>query len=552
MKVKWLKMKKSSFVEGTFIATAAIIFVKILGMLYVIPFYAIVGTEGAALYAYAYNIYNIFLDISTVGLPVAISKITNEYNTLKKNDAKYRAYKIAINMMKFISVFVFVLLFLFAEPIARLIIGNLTGGNSAADITSVIRCISFAILVIPYLSVTKGYLQGHNIINVSSLANVIEQVIRIIIILLGSYLVINVFNGSYVTGVEIALSGAFFGGLAAYIYIKIKMNRNKKELGLATAKKKDKITNKEITKKILMYSIPFIIINCVSSLYSFVDMVLVMRGMGMVGYNTKEVEFIATSISTWAGKINMIVISIAMGMTVSLIPSIVNSYTLKKWDDVNKKINTSLKMIIFISLPMAIGLSMLSKEVWAIFYGPSEIGATILSLSVFMAVFLNLYMVTSSIMQSLNRFGVVYKSAISGFLTNALLDLPLILLFNKIGIPSYLGAIVATIIGYSISIAISLVSIRKKQKEINYMDAIKTSFKILVPSLVMVLGLVLLQSVYHSNIDSNMSNLLYILVNAIVGIIIYFSVSYKMGLFQSVFGKEQMDKYLKKLRLLKD
>ena len=54
-------MKKSSFVEGTFIATAAIIFVKILGMLYVIPFYAIVGTEGAALYAYAYNIYNIFL-----------------------------------------------------------------------------------------------------------------------------------------------------------------------------------------------------------------------------------------------------------------------------------------------------------------------------------------------------------------------------------------------------------------------------------------------------------------------------------------------------------
>ena len=66
MKVKWLKMKKSSFVEGTFIATAAIIFVKILGMLYVIPFYAIVGTEGAALYAYAYNIYNIFLTNSAL------------------------------------------------------------------------------------------------------------------------------------------------------------------------------------------------------------------------------------------------------------------------------------------------------------------------------------------------------------------------------------------------------------------------------------------------------------------------------------------------------
>ena len=57
---EWFKMKKSSFVEGTFIATFAIIFVKILGMLYVIPFYAIVGVEGGALYAYAYNIYNMF------------------------------------------------------------------------------------------------------------------------------------------------------------------------------------------------------------------------------------------------------------------------------------------------------------------------------------------------------------------------------------------------------------------------------------------------------------------------------------------------------------
>ena len=31
-------MKKNSFVEGTFIATFAIIIVKILGVLYVIPF----------------------------------------------------------------------------------------------------------------------------------------------------------------------------------------------------------------------------------------------------------------------------------------------------------------------------------------------------------------------------------------------------------------------------------------------------------------------------------------------------------------------------------
>ena len=70
-------MKKSSFVEGTLIATIAIVITKILGMLYVIPFYAVVGVQGSALYAYAYSIYIIFLDISTAGLPLAISKLMN-------------------------------------------------------------------------------------------------------------------------------------------------------------------------------------------------------------------------------------------------------------------------------------------------------------------------------------------------------------------------------------------------------------------------------------------------------------------------------------------
>lgn len=552
MKDKWFKMKKSSFVEGTFIATLAIILVKILGMLYVIPFYAIVGTGGAALYAYAYNIYNMFLDMSTVGLPIAISKITNEYNTLKKYDAKKRAYQIAMKIMRFASIVIFLILFLFAKPIANLIIGDLTGGNSQEQITAVIRCVSISILIIPYLSVTKGYLQGHNVINISSIANVLEQIIRITVILLGSYLVINVFHKSYVLGVEVALTGAFFGGLGAYIYIKKKMRQSKEELGLNEIKSKDKITNKEITRKIITYAVPFIIINSVSSLYSFVDMLLVMRGMNMVGYDTATVEFIATSISTWAGKINMIVISIAMGMTVSLIPSIVSSYTLKKWNDVNNKINTSLKMMVFISLPMAIGLSMLATPIWTLFYGYNEIGATILSLSVFVAVFLNIYMITSSIMQSLNRFGVVYKSALFGFLTNMILDLPLIFLLKKLGLPSYLGALIASIIGYSLSILIALLSIQKKQKEINYKDTLIAIMKILVPCLFMVLGLMILQRWYTYNINSTLSMLLFIAVNSIVGMIIYFFVSYKMDLFNLVFGKEQVEKYLKKLSLKKE
>ena len=88
-------MKKNEFIEGALIATIAIIISKILGVLYVIPFYKIIGENGGSLYGYAYNIYNFFLIISSAGIPLAISKITSEYNTLNKNKEKTYMFKYA-------------------------------------------------------------------------------------------------------------------------------------------------------------------------------------------------------------------------------------------------------------------------------------------------------------------------------------------------------------------------------------------------------------------------------------------------------------------------
>ena len=541
-------MRRSSFIEGTFIATLAIIIVKIMGMLYVIPFYAVIGIEGSALYAYAYNIYNMFLDISMVGLPIAMSKITNEYHTLKKMDAKKRAYKIAINIMRFVSIAVFLILFLFAKPLATLIIGDLTGGNTIEDVTTAIRFVSLAILVIPYLSVTKGYLQGHNIINIPSVGNIIEQVVRIAVVLIGSYVAVKVLNLGYSIGVDIALLGAFIGGLVTYTYIKIKMKKNKEQLSLDEEVKKDNISNKTITKKLISYAVPFIIINTVSSLYGFIDMLLVLRTMEGLGFDGITVEFIATSISTWAAKINMVVVSIAMGMTVSLIPSIVESYTLKDWSGVNKKINSSLKIILFVSLPMAVGISMLSSSVWSVFYGQSDIGSTIMSLSIFCAVGLNIYMVTSSIIQGLNKFKTVYIASITGFVLNAILDVPLMLLFNNIGIPAYLGALVATIIGYLVSAYISLSSIKKDHK-LNYKETINTIKKIFIPLGTMLIVLVLFKIFIPVNLDSKISCIIYIIINTLVGGAVYILVSLKMGLFKDVLGEEIINKLKKKLTL---
>ena len=45
------------------ITSLLLIFIKVLGAVYVIPFYQIIGAEGGTLYSYAYNIYLIFLHI---------------------------------------------------------------------------------------------------------------------------------------------------------------------------------------------------------------------------------------------------------------------------------------------------------------------------------------------------------------------------------------------------------------------------------------------------------------------------------------------------------
>ena len=481
-------MKKSSFIEGTVIATLAIVITKILGMLYVIPFYAIIGVQGSALYAYAYNIYVIFLDISSAGLPVAISKIIKEYNTLGMMDAKVRAYKVAKKIISFISVAAFIVLFLFAGNLASLILGDLQGGNTISDVAFVIRCVSFAILVIPFLSVSKGYLQGHNIINVSSISQVIEQVVRIIVILGGSYLGLKVLNLSLTTSVGIAVFGAFAGGFAAMLYIFINMRKNKKELSLEEVEKKDDISNREILKKIISYAIPFIIIDVAVSLYNFIDMVLISRTMGYLGYDAATTEFVTSSVATWANKINVIVNSVAMGLTVSLIPNIVEAFTLKKWSLVEKRLNKAIQIILVTCIPMVLGISFLAKPIWNIFYGNSnlELGSIVLGVSIFGALFYNIYMITSMTLQSLNKFKAVYFTTFLGYLTNAFLDVPLMLLCHRLNLQPFIGALLATILGYTLASTSALIILRKHH-QLKYHESYKMFGKILVPSLCMML-----------------------------------------------------------------
>lgn len=537
-------MKKNSFVEGTFIATFAIILVKVLGVLYVIPFYRIIGEEGGSLYSYAYNVYNLFLNISTAGIPIAISKIIAEYNTLEMYEAKERSYKVGRNIIFILSVIAFFTLFVFAKEVAYLILGEITGGNTLDDVAFVIRSVSFCLLIIPFLSVSKGYLQGHNYITVPSISQVIEQVVRISVILFGSYIVINVLDKSVTLGVGISVFGAFVGGLFAYIYVKYKINKNKSDF--PKSKVVDNVSNKEIIKKIVRYSLPLIVVSIATDIYSITDMTLVVRTSYKLGYSAVDSEAIASIISTWAPKICMIINSVAMGMSMSLIPHIVSSYAKDDLVSSNNKFNEAISIIIVSTLPLSVGLSFLSGGVYTLFYGESLYGTLILRYTAISSLFASIYMIISVSLQSLNKFKVVYVSSGIGFLLNAILDIPFMYFFHAIGLEAFYGAILATITGYIFSYVYSLYKL-KKELNFNYKSILNTIKDVILPITSMTLVLLIL-NMFISIPKSGIMLIVSLLIYTLFGGITYILVSYKTGLLERTLGKEYINKIIGKLR----
>ena len=248
--MKKKELKKNSFIQGTLIASISLIIIKILGALYVIPFYSIIGEEGGTLYSYAYSIYNLFLNISTAGIPVAMSMVISEYLALNMYDAKERAYKIGKKLILTLSLVAFCVIFFGSGILARFILSDVTGGHSIAEVSLVIKAIAPCLLIIPFLSVLRGYMQGHKFISPTSFAQVLEQIVRILIVIFGALIAKRFFNEMSPV-VAISLSGTFFGGLAAYLYLWKKVKDNKKEF--PTTDQKDGVRDKTISNKILSY-----------------------------------------------------------------------------------------------------------------------------------------------------------------------------------------------------------------------------------------------------------------------------------------------------------
>src|SRR5699024_4886404 len=108
----------SNIVRGAMLLTGATFLSKLLGMIYVILFHQMVGETGEALFNFAYTPYNILISISTIGVPLAVSKFVSKYNALDDYKTGFRMFKAGIRLMIVTGFIAFLALFLGADLLA--------------------------------------------------------------------------------------------------------------------------------------------------------------------------------------------------------------------------------------------------------------------------------------------------------------------------------------------------------------------------------------------------------------------------------------------------
>jgi O-antigen/teichoic acid export membrane protein len=502
-----------------------------------------VGEKGGALYGYAYSIYTVFLMISTVGIPLAISKIVSEYNTKRFYRTRERVYNLAHKILLVVSSVSSLVLFLLAPIIAGSMMGNVKNGNTVQDITFVIRISATAIIFVSLAANMRGFLQGNKYISTSSVSQIIEQIVRVAVILLGGYLFRNIFDLGLTATVGISVFGATVGAVFALIYLKIKISKERSlktpEYMLSEAERN--ITNSFLIKKILITTSPFVIVGIVDSAYGFINSITIVKTLvNFCGFGVQTAESIFGDFNNWGNKLNSIVTAVATGVTVSILPNITQDLVSHNLEGIKAKVNKTLQILIYTTLPMATGLCLLAKPVWTIFYGSSE-GYKVFGVFVFTTIFLSLEMNINVILQSLNKFGVVYICSISGLICDAVLIVPLMILFHNLGLGAYNGVTFATILGLSVSMIISLANL-KKYYHIKYKKTARELTICVISALAMALVISILKIFIKTETENRMIAVVLVGFYSIIGAAIYLGMTYSARTIRHIFGKNVVKK----------
>ncbi|MBG9981247.1 oligosaccharide flippase family protein [Facklamia lactis] len=532
------KEASRNFVSGTAWLSFGKIFSRIIGALYVIPWATWLGaeyTQANTLYTVGYKPYSLFLAIATAGFPSAVAKQMAYYNTKKEFKVADKLFRNSMLIMLISGVISAGLMFLLAPVLA-----NQSATDNPEAATTIIRTLAPALLILPAMSLIRGYFQGLNDMVPTAISEVLEQIVRVIYMLVATYAIMTIYQGNATYAVAHSTFAAFVGALASLIYLIICYLRHLPQLKQLKAESRDRldVDFKESLRLMLIDSIPFVLLGggiiIVQNIDTYTFKQILIRTTVLM---SNEISELFGAMSLDVDKLVMIIIAISVAIATSSIPAVSAKFSEGDVNKTGELIKDIVLVFAFIMLPASVGMAAIANNLYPFFYpaGYSE-GPALLVTGSFMSITLGTYTVFSAILQSMNYRRQAVSYLVVGIVVKLILQFPMVALFQAH------GAMLATMIGFGVS---SVMMWMKIWRAIKIRDRyfVGDLVRILIGTVVMGIGAVAWNRAMNAMMDPAGRGLtfLQIIIVVIMAMILYLGVMSLFGMMSILIGDYQSE-----------
>ena len=535
-KIRMQRDSKEILLEGSSWLTIGSMVSRLLGALYIIPWGAMFATQrddANFLYFIAYNIYALVLQISTAGIPVAISKIVADNQSRKDYETSWNIFKGGMLFMTATGIVSAIVMFVTAPYFAK--------GASSQEIQDsilVIRSLVPAVVIIPPLSLLRGYYQGYSDMAPSAKSQLWEQIVRIIYMLLLTFIVMKLFGGSYAVAVAHSTFAAFVGAVVAFVYLGYKMWKDMpgmKQL-MSEGRPARNMSFGRIVFEVIREALPFVIVTSSIQLISILDQETFQPlAMTFTHLNFEQSKELLTIFGFNANKIIMIILSLAISISTAALPLLASHYSVKNHAEVKNVIEENIGLYSFIMIPASVGMAVVAEPIYNVFYSPSKDGTYLLMVSCVLCIFMGAFTVFTSIQQSMEQHMIAIKALVIALVVKILWQPMMIYFFEGAG-PLWatsLGFILATIyMGYHLYYQ-TLFNLKKVAIQLAKVVGIS-----LVMMIVTSLTLVGLKQII--NIDGKLMAMIAVAIVGFVGVIVYGLMSLYTRLADELLGQRMV------------
>ena len=532
--------QQAQMLRGTAWLTASNFISRLLGAIYIIPWYIWMGTYAAkanGLFTMGYNIYAWFLLISTAGIPVAVAKQVAKYNTMHEEEHSFALIRSFLGFMTGLGVVFALILYLFAPWLA-----DLSGVGS--ELIPIMQSLAWAVLIFPSMSVIRGFFQGMNNLKPYAMSQIAEQVIRVIWMLLATFIIMKLGSKDYLSAVTQSTFAAFVGMIASFAVLLYFLY--KEGLLQKVFETRDKIDSKSLLVDTIKEAIPFILTGSAIQLFQILDQNTFINSMKwFTNYSNEDLIVMFSYFSANPNKITMILISVGVSIGSVGLPLLTENYVKGDLQAAARLVQDSITMLFLFLFPATVGVVMVGEPLYTVFYGkPDSLAMGLFVFAVLQSTILGLYMVLSPMLQAMfrNRKAVLYF--VYGSIAKIVLQLPSIAIFHSYGplISTTIGLIIPNILMYR-----DICQVTGLQRKLVLKRTVLIS--ILTVVMFVVVALVQLGIGFFFQPSGRLWSFLYVLLIGALGGGLYMVMSLCTRLLDKVIGKAKADQLRARLKL---